>query len=283
MRAFVKESPHVGSRARAHDRQGAVLSKLKAARTRMKLSQAQLAQKLEITLPEYRRLENDEEPISVLYAMRLLALAGIHGWPDARPEDLCDPATAELVNQELDELEAGDFDESGRFVERLTDLCEAIDVLAVMCEVHGWDEAPHAHLDPDAFLATLENEADMVTTVFIDVEAIDLDSPVAEILGTIGLPWPDLDEVPERHQEAFRRIEGNLRAAFLKESAVPDWVRTEAVYDTGGGLLRATSVMSPRYEELRDTVLSWLEANRDEFLALEIDLDPDPDEPITRH
>lgn len=259
-------------------------NKLKEVRSTLGLTQAELAQELEIPATEYGRCERGQASLPPKHVIRLLFLAGQGGMRDIEPEDLCDPGTAELVKQELADLEAEGSDETNEFVERLTDLCEEIGVLAVMCEVHGWDEAPHAHLEPDAFLAALENEADMVTTVFIDVETIDFDDPVSEILGAIGLPWPDLDDVPERHHEAFKRVEEKLRAAFVDESAVqPDWVRVEAVYDTGGGLLRATSIMSPWYEDLRDTVLSWLQANRDEFLALEVDVGPDPEKPITRH
>lgn len=260
------------------------MSKLKAARTRMKLTQAELAKSLDIPLPQYRRLEGGEDPLSVLYAMRMLALAQMHGWADVSPEDVCDDDTAYLVQQELNEAEAEFPDGDEDFVERLTDLCEDIGVLAVTCEVHGWAKAPHAHMDPVSFLATLEAEADMVTTVFIDVDGIDVEAPVAEIMGAVGLPWPDLDDVPERHQEAFMRIEEKLKAALLNELPVEsDWARAEAVYDTGGGLLRVTSVMSPWYEDLRDSALTWLRENRAEFLALEVDVGPDPEKPITRH
>ncbi|KWT70848.1 hypothetical protein WDL1P2_00388 (plasmid) [Variovorax sp. WDL1] len=240
----------------------------------MKLTQAELAQKLDIPLPEYRRLEHGDDELSVRYVMRLLLLAQMNGWEDVMPEDLCDDETAAQVQEELNEF---------NFVGRLMALCDSIDVLPVMCEVHGWHEAPHAHMDADSFLETLAREAEMVTAVFIDVEEIDMDAPLAEIMGTIGLPWPDFDEVPEKHQEAFRHVEAELRAAFLEERPTSDWIRTEAVYDTGGGLLRATSVMAPWYDDLRDSVLSWLDEHRDQFLAMGVDVDTDPEEPITRH
>lgn len=252
----------------------------------MQLTQAELAQLLDIPLSQYRRLESGKDALEVRYVMRLLVLAQMHGWAEATPRDLCDDETAEIVEQELDEVEADDDGyEDSNFIDALTDLCDECGVSTVMCEVHSWREAPHAHMEPADFLETLENECEMVTTVFIDIDGIDVDASVAEILDAVGMPWPDLDAVPERHQAAFQRIEEKLRFAVLEKYPVESaWLRAEAVYDTGGGgLLRVTSVTTQWYDALRETVLTWLRENRKEFLGLEVEVGSDPEEPVTRH
>lgn len=80
-----------------------MLSKLKGIRSQMGLTQAEFAKELAVPLAEFRQLERGEVPLSSLYVIRIIFLAGLHGLPDLEPDDICDAELAAEVKELLDQ------------------------------------------------------------------------------------------------------------------------------------------------------------------------------------